>query len=122
MSKIILKEEDLHNIIKESILNILKEGQGFEFFKRSLNDKDYLNNFNKDELNNFINTGDQRGKIKGYENNFYEVDEPSYSHNDFSTMVSPGRVERVNKSKLGKLGRKTGVEASKIINKLKGGK
>ena len=104
-----LTEGDLHRIIKESVEQILAEGQGWDTFKRGLtkpldggddadNEEDLDATTN---IKNFVNKGDVNGKNLRY----YHKDEPLHS-----TTYKDGAKE-IDRSTIGKVGRAAGLAA-----------
>lgn len=98
-----LTESELHNIIKESVKKVLKEGQGWDTFKKGLRDGNN-NNTNKhsdvkQSFKNFVNTGDIEGRGLRY----YHPNNPTVS-----TTYKDGAKE-IDRSTMGKIGRASGV-------------
>ena len=105
-----LTESELHNIIKESVINILNEGQGWNKFKKNI--KDFWNGEYDDTLKQDFNSlKDKRIRrdIKNYINNndgceYY--DEHGWGHN-CDGWGSRG-FKPTNNNLSGKLGRAAG--------------
>lgn len=116
-----LTEQDLHNIVKEAVEQII-EGQGWNFFKTNakkamngdfdgdnpMDDKNY-----REDKKKFIKNGSLGTSQKYYD----DEGEASYDKSN----------KRINKGLSGKLGRKAGVfgtetaiRARNAYNKLKG--
>ena len=116
MKRIRLTEGDLHQIIKESVKRVLKEGQGWGMLKDTYkNYKKHPNDLrwddeegkpwpSKDTVDDYI----KNGRYDAQKNPDYydtETGEPAYNPGD-------GR-KPINKSITGRLGRRAGYEASK---------
>ena len=121
-TKIILTENELHNIIKNSVVQILQEGQGWDLFKYELrnllNDdgfsysdfKEFVKNNGFDnEIKNFIDTGDacvpKDKDLKSWD--VYNPNDPWKT-----AYKSDKQNKKVNRSALGKLGRMAGAYGS----------
>lgn len=103
-----LTESELHNIIKESVMNILNEGQGWNYFKK--NNKDIWNGEHDDgtikqEFNNLKDKRFRRDlKNSINNNNDYEYyDEEGMGHDYDGKGFKP-----TNNNLSGKLGRAAG--------------
>ena len=110
-----LTESDLHKVIKESVMNVLKEGQGLDFFKDTYKDmandedfdlSDFLNYWkhNRSDVKNFVKSGDAFTSDSNRVGDFYDPQNPLISY--------PGNrtgYKKINKSTYGKMGRATGA-------------
>lgn len=120
-----VSESQFKEIVKESVMKILSEGQGWNLFKSTVRDTlngdydDYLENGGMtpeeqeeydNDMKNYINhSGDVWGSMKYYDNDgHYRYNNP-YGYN-----------KSVNDSPIGKLGRKAGAEASRAAIKARG--
>ncbi len=116
-----LTENDLHNIIKESVERIINEGQGWDYFKNmskkawSGDYDDEINqhyqNKNRDEERefnkNFIKTGTANPSWNN--DTHYDPEDPiTSSGNKFGRWSKP-----INKGLTGKMGRALGMGAAK---------
>lgn len=112
-----LTESDLHRIIRESVNQILTEGQGWNTFKRAVKDvnsgdfdyDDYDKCMrapeHKAERNNWIN----HGSIFGYDPN-----RDSYNENGFTEPTDSKFAQgRINHGRSGKLGRAAAYGATR---------
>ena len=120
-----VSESQLKDIVKESVMKILSEGQGWNLFKSTVRDTlngdydDYLANggmspeeqeeYDNDMKNYISHSGDIWGSMKYYDN------DGNYRHNN-----PYGYHKSVNDSTIGKLGRKAGAEASRAVMKARG--
>ena len=109
-----LTESELHNIIKESVMSILKEGQGWDKFK-SVN-KDIWSGKGDDE---------NYPSYKEYKNYVNNENNRQYYDEDDGEYYSSGK--KVNNGLTGKLGRAAGgaglyasLAARRAYNKLRG--
>lgn len=99
-----LTESDLHNIIKESVKKVLKEGQGWDTFKKSFreinpSDDDVEKGRGKQMYRNFVDTGD----IEGRNLRYYHPNNPTVA-----TTYKDGAKE-IDRSTIGEVGRKAGA-------------
>ena len=113
MRKVIrLTESDLHRMIKESVREVLNEGQGLDFAKSTWKDTkdnnyqwdEFKNNFQDDfskRAKNFINKGDVEGKDTEYYGDTFPEEGYTYGDED----------KRINKTLRGKIGRAAGLGA-----------
>lgn len=141
-----INESQLRQIIKESLIQIISEGQGFNAFKSIV--KDYHNYRNddtttQDEIDGMVNDMNKSGFDREHTKNFinrgaflsdddfnsyYPDDETLYHQKDTVDNVGtfkhhvPDGWEKVDKSTMGKLGRKMGLRAGQgyinVANKL----
>lgn len=141
-----INESQLRQIIKESLIQIISEGQGFNAFKSMV--KDYHNYRNddtttQDEIDGMVNDMNKSGFDREHTKNFinrgaflsdddfnsyYPDDETLYHQKDTVDNVGtfkhhvPDGWEKVDKSTMGKLGRKMGLRAGQgyinVANKL----
>jgi hypothetical protein len=141
-----INESQLRQIIKESLIQIISEGQGFNAFKSMVKKyHDYRNDdtttqdeidgivndmnkskFDDEHAKNFIN----RGAFLSDDDfdSYYPDDETLYHQKDTVGNVGtfkhhvPDGWEKVDKSTMGKLGRKMGLRAGQgyinVANKL----
>lgn len=141
-----INETQLRKIIKESIMQIISEGQGYNAFKSMV--KDYHNYRNddtttQDDIDGMVNDMNKSNFDNEYTRNFinrgaflsdddfdtyYPDDETLYHKKDTVDNVGnfkhhvPDGWEKVDKSTIGKLGRKMGLRAGQgyinVANKL----
>lgn len=128
MSKIVISESELKEIIKESIENILNEGQGADMFRhisnKNPNSKDkfgtqFSNLLKKDSPErNFIRTGGCDGDDPKY-NRVYRVNDPKrgYAADDWSTLFD--NTGYIHNDIFGKMGRAVGLTGGMLAQKAK---
>ena len=128
MSKIVISESELKEIIKESIENIINEGQGTDMFRhiynRDPNSKDnfgtqFSNLLKKDSPErNFIRMGGCDGDDPKY-NRVYRVNDPKrgYAADDWSTLFD--RTGTIHDDIFGKMDRAIGLTGGMLAQKAK---
>lgn len=120
MSKVVISENDIKEMVLATITKVLNEGQGYAVFKNAIKGKSDPMLNNKEARQNFINTGDVRGERPGVENKYYDETSPTYSSQySWGTSLDASPVDYVDKSKFGKLGRRAGVAGARMVNALK---
>lgn len=112
-----LTESDLHRMIKESVREILNEGQGLDFVKKTwedTKDKDYRwgkykDAINRDDFSNKVKDFIKKGNIDDEDADYYSSSNPELSgcerHGD----------KRINKTFGGKIGRAAGLGAGMAV-------
>lgn len=108
-----LTESDLHRMIKESVREVLNEGQGLDLAKRTW--KDTKDDYEWDEFKDAIKRDDfskksknfiKKGDVDGEDATYYDSTYPANGYTDGDEN------KRINKTLRGKIGRTAGFGAA----------
>ena len=120
MSKVVISENDIKEMVLATVAKILNEGQGFAVFKNAIKGKSDPMLNDKEARQRFINTGDGREGRNEKDNKYWDETNPMYSSKySWGTSLDNSQVDFVDKSKFGKLGRQAGVAGARMVNALK---
>jgi hypothetical protein len=103
-----LTESELHNIIKESVINILNEGQGWNLFKK--NNQDLWNGEYDDTLKQDFNSLKDKRIRRDLKNSINNNDDYEYYDEEGRGHDYDGKgFKPTNNNLSGKLGRAAGL-------------